>query len=258
MSNPQKILDNQEIYGGRILLFQSLSSTNGWAMENIKYLQHRDVVWAVCQTEGKGRFDRKWISPNDSNLTVSVIIKYRKASELFTSTITQVAAILIAETLRKISLPAMVKWPNDVLVNGKKIAGILAERDQETGTIILGIGLNVNMTAEDLENHKLMQPATSIKVETGEDHVVGEVLKTLLMHLDKWLGFTSIDRYTFPTEEWDKIDFLKDKTITVFSGEKQTNGYYGGMDKAGRLIVTDQAGERYEFWSGDVSVRAND
>jgi len=258
MSNPKRNPDNQEVYGGRILLFHSLPSTNEWATENLKHLQHRDVVWAVCQTEGKGRFDRKWISPNDLNLTVSVIIKCDEACERFISSITQIAAITIAATLRKISLAAMVKWPNDVLVNGKKIAGILAERDTETGTIVLGMGLNVNMTAEDLENQRLIQPATSIKMETGQDHVVGEILNTLLIHLDKWLNFTSIEEYVFPIEEWNEFDFLKGKTITVFSGEIQTSGHYGGIDKDGRLIVTDPSGTRHEFWSGDVSVRAND
>ena len=251
------ILPSKGLRGGRLLHFGSLPSTNLWAMENIKTLGHGDVVWASMQTEGKGRFDRKWISPKDLNLTVSVIIKCGKAGELFTSTITQVAAITTAETLREVSLPAMLKWPNDVLVNVRKIAGILAERDAETGTIVLGIGLNVNMTMEDFKNQNLLQPATSIKMETGNNHVVGEILNTLLMHLDKQLSFTSIEEYVFPIDEWDKIDFLKGKTITVFSGEIQTSGHYDGMDKAGRLIVTDQAGKRHEFWSGDVSVRAN-
>src|SRR3989339_411227 len=150
----------------------------------------------------------------------------------------------------------MVKWPNDVLVNGKKIAGILAERDTETGTIVLGIGLNVNMTSEDFENQALIQPATSIKIETNKDHIVGEVLNNLLMYLDKRLSFGSGKEFSFPAQEWDKIDFLKGKTITLCSGENRINGSYAGIDKSGRLIVTDQAGKKHELWSGDVSVRS--
>ncbi len=254
MNEPEKIMENHESYAGRIFVFESLASTNTWALENVHRLQHKDVVRAVRQTQGRGRFGRKWISPGNLNLAFSVVIKCNGADERYISSVTQLAAIAVAESLRKIPLPAMVKWPNDVLVNGKKIAGILAERDTETGVIVLGVGININMTPEDFNKQELMQPATSIRMETGKDHVVEKILNAVLTDFSKRLDSAGS---AFPVKDWEKIDFLRGKKVTVHSEDQQVNGSYSGMDESGRIRIIDHTGQERVFWSGDVSVRAD-
>ncbi len=148
------------------------------------------VVVAEAQTMGRGRLGRKWCSPKYLNLYLSIILRPKGAARE-TAWLSLAAAIAIHRTIREVSgLEVELKWPNDVLVNGKKIAGILLEqmvRGKKVDALVLGMGLNLNMGENDFDP-EIRPSATSLRIETGFpiDRVV--FLQKLLAHLEAWYG----------------------------------------------------------------------
>ena len=166
------ILSNMEIIYRH---FDSLPSTNDWAKIHLETLSRAalTVITAVTQTQGRGRYGKRWISPAGENLYATFVF--------FTPTqdpvqITHLLALSTSELLQEKDITAQIKWPNDLLVNRKKIAGILCETVADQG-IAIGIGLNVNMPIESLA--LIDQPATSILCETGAIQEIHPLLCTI-------------------------------------------------------------------------------
>ncbi len=156
--------------------------------------------------------------------------------------------LAVAELLASEGINASLKWPNDVLVNGKKICGILSEGI--TGGIIIGIGLNVNMKKAD----HIDQPATSVLMETAKhrdvDELLGKLLKHLSVRLDEWVqgGFPKVRK------NWEaKIPNLG-KSVTVRDGGALRTGLLAGFGADGELFLLDDAGNINAIWAGDLSV----
>ena len=248
-----KIVENAGLWGGRLLIFDSLPSTNQWALDNIGRCRNGDVIRAITQIAGRGRFQREWLSPVNRCLTISVVIMPDVHEDHVISTITQTAALAIRSALEKYSINALVKWPNDVLVNGRKIAGILAETEPASGAVILGIGLNINLTAEDLAGVNLMQPATSMAMEKERLFDIEDVCVGLLLKLQETID-AARECATFLVDTWQHYDCLAEKRIQVETGQDIICGRYAGLDENGRLRLIDDSGMEHLFWSGDVSL----
>lgn len=148
-------------------------------------------ITAEHQTKGRGRFERTWVSPRGVNLYATFFFRL----PLNTPNINQLATIMaesLIHLLREAGLNPEMKWPNDVLVNKKKLAGVLCEVVFQATSIevILGLGVNLNMEAEDLA--KIDQPATSLLQETGHpwerDRFLQKLEKYFVLHLQKWLN----------------------------------------------------------------------
>jgi len=225
-------------------------------MEHTGACEHGDVIRAIRQTAGRGRFRRQWISPEDSSLTLSVILKQEILEEHVIPIIGQVAALAVAATLEKHNLKALLKWPNDVLVDGKKVAGILAEADTGTGKLVLGIGLNVNLTPADLSRVRTRQPATSMSIEANRGFDLDTVCLRLLSNLGRSINDATRDGASGPARAWECHDFLKGKVIEVRTGSAVLRGKYLGMDGKGRLRLKVSTGKEHRFWTGDVSLTA--
>lgn len=253
MGRPE-IAEGKGLWGGRLITFESLPSTNQWALNNIGSCLNGDVVRAIVQTTGRGRFERKWLAPANRCLTISVVIMSDVHADHVISTITQTAALAIRSTLEKYSINSLVKWPNDVLVKGKKIAGILAEGEQQSGAVILGIGLNVNLTEEDLAEVDLLQPATSMAMEKGRNFDIDQVCPELLSELEKTIDVAAQEGTSFLVETWKRYDSLMRKRIEVQTHQGAVSGKYTGLDESGRLRLIDDLGHEHFFWSGDVTV----
>lgn len=143
-----------------MLCFQSVDSTNAYAKRNCSLLEDQTVIVAHTQTAGRGRLSRSWLS-EPGGLYFSVLLKPQQTD--FLVNLTQLMALSVAQVLRKLGAPAVLKWPNDVLVNGQKICGILSEAvagPNAVEALILGTGVNVAQT--DLAGAG--QPATSLKL----------------------------------------------------------------------------------------------
>lgn len=177
-----------KIIGKEILCFDSLESTNDYAKKIISEQDITEgmVIIAGKQTNGKGRQGRAWFSPENKGIYLSFIVKpYKNIPEATVFTL-RLAAI-IEDWLEKFAeIQSQVDPPNDILINGKKVCGILVERLndlKDKPAIVAGIGININLNFDDLPL-ELRGKATSIKMETAEEYDMAEALRTLIQELD--------------------------------------------------------------------------
>jgi BirA family biotin operon repressor/biotin-[acetyl-CoA-carboxylase] ligase len=230
--------------------YARLPSTNTFLKERLAVenkLPSGTVVAAREQTQGRGRREREWLSSEGENLTFSVLLRDNCEPRKLPAA-AMAAAVAVAELLESEGLKPSLKWPNDVLVNGKKICGILSEGI--SGGIIIGIGLNVNMkSAEHID-----QPATSVLMETGKSRDVDELLEKLLDHLsvrlDEWAqgGFSKVRK------NWESKIQNIGKPVTVRAGVTVRNGLLAGFGADGELLLQDEQGKISAVWAGDLSI----
>ncbi len=164
--------------GERIFRFESIDSTNEYALKNCRLLHNGDVVVALEQTRGRGRHGRTWHSPR-GGLWVSIVFKPKKVKEL--GFYTKIAAVSLARLLSKLGVKSTIKWPNDILVNGRKLAGILTEGIFEgvnPKCVVMGIGVNVS---NDIPN-ELKDIAISLK-EILKSSIPPEAFLDLLLKM---------------------------------------------------------------------------
>jgi len=201
------------------------------------------VAVAEHQTAGRGRLGRRWEAPPGAALTFSVVLRPPPGAPI--QQLSLVAGLAVAETVEDVlQLSAQIKWPNDVMINRRKVAGCLAEaRD---GIVVLGIGLNVNQTRDQLPQDARVEPASLRTVDSTERDralLLADVLARLEAYYDAWAagGLDAV---------FDGIgsrDFLRGRRVRV--GE--TEGVAGGLDRAGRLVVDGRPVE-----SGEVELVA--
>ena len=152
-----------------IIHYDVLDSTSIHAHQHLTELNDFDIISCDLQTSGHGQFERKWYSSdkNGGNIYISIVLKPENISHL--DELTRYVALCAAKTLRRYGLEPKFKYPNDILINGKKIAGFLAESEfmgENLKGVIVGCGINLNLQKEDIE--KIDIPATSIYLETGK------------------------------------------------------------------------------------------
>jgi BirA family biotin operon repressor/biotin-[acetyl-CoA-carboxylase] ligase len=186
----------------RIIEFAELESTNRHACAHLRELADGDVIQAALQTAGHGRLQRRWISHVTGNLCLSLVLKPRHATPaaLPLVNLSQLLALSVCRALDAHGAPATIKWPNDVLVGRRKIAGLLAETVFQGAEglvgMVLGLGVNLNLAIEMLDS--IDQPATSLAVVTGKPVAVAvfrdAVLRDFFATCDEFLdsGFGMI------------------------------------------------------------------
>ena len=230
--------------------YARLPSTNTFLKESLtagRELPSGTVFAVREQTQGRGRREREWLSTSGENLTFSILLKGKYSPRQLPSA-SMAAAVAVADLLEAEKLKPVLKWPNDVLVNGKKICGILSEGI--AGGVIIGVGLNVNMkNAEHID-----QPATSILIETEKrrdvDELLGKLLKHLSVRLDEWAqgGFPKIRK------NWESKIPNIGKPVTVRDGGAVRTGILAGFGAEGELLLRDETGAVNSVWAGDLSV----
>jgi BirA family biotin operon repressor/biotin-[acetyl-CoA-carboxylase] ligase len=244
--------------GSEILVFSTVDSTNEQARQ---YLE-RDtpeglVLIAESQTQGRGRRGREWVSMPGVGLYLSVILKpkiqLRRLPQL-----TLLAGLAATLAINEFTLQkANLKWPNDILLNGKKCCGILCEthptNNGETG-VIVGIGINVNHSLPDFPNG-LKSTATSLKIETEKAIDRLSLVCAILGHLDEQYDAFLNDPKQTLMEKWLENSDMVGQKITVTHGNSSTNGTALGLDSNGRLLMRSEKGEEVAFDSGEVSLR---
>lgn len=214
------------------------------------------AVLAEVQRRGRGRFHRKWLSPPASNILASVIFR----PQLHPSLVSQLviaAAVAVAETLRSLhGLDAHIKWPNDVHVGGKKIAGILAELSAEAEQInhvVIGIGLNVNMAAGQVPK-ALRSTATSLCIELG--HAVSrlDALRRLFLDLEHWYERWRRNGFAPVKARWTELSSSLGRRVEIVSGKAKTTGLVADLDDDGAIVLRLDAGPVKRVASGDMTV----
>ncbi len=196
------------------------------------------------QTAGRGRRGRNWIEAPGTSVLVSVLL--RPPAERVTPQLSMVgglAAAMAAEDA--LGLAAQIKWPNDVMVNRRKVAGVLAEaRD---GIVVLGLGLNVNQTREQLPADARV-PAASLRTADGREHDREQVLGSLLAHLDRLYGAWREGGLDAVYEDLGARDFLRGRRVTI----DDVAGTAQMITREGRLAVSTSSGV-IEVESGEVA-----
>jgi BirA family biotin operon repressor/biotin-[acetyl-CoA-carboxylase] ligase len=258
----------QSIFGRNIVFHEVLGSTNNLAKElGSAGAPEGTLVLTEEQTAGRGRLERRWVSPRYSNLTFSVILRpHMQADQVFA--LTMVFALAAIDGMEEVcGLNSKIKWPNDVYASGKKLGGILTElstRGKLVDYVVLGLGLNVNWNPGPAVSNPgetagldqtVMYPATSILAETGievsREHLLASILKRLEMYYHQ---VVEADLETF-YDRWNRLSVLQGKRVVIDVMGEKISGRVNGTDETGALMIEDEQGLEQRIICGDVSVR---
>jgi len=245
------------LIGQQARYFKTTGSTNDVAKVLAKQgCAEGTVVVTDEQTGGRGRLGRSWQCPARAGLCFSVVL-YPRVNPMEVTQIAILAAVAVARALaREPGLPARVKWPNDVYVNGKKVCGILAEMVAETDFVkylVLGIGLNVNQSQDDLGG--LGKTASSLSIERGQKVNRAEVLRAVLEELDVLYAFWQREGFIPIRQMWKELALWQGEPVVVRGLQSAWEGIARDIDDQGALIVEFQDGNTKKFYSGEVSLR---
>ena len=244
--------------GKDISFYKEIDSTNETAKEFAsKGAKEGFAVVADSQTKGKGRLGRRWDSPAGVNIYTSIIL-CPDMPPVCAPQLTLTAAVAVAETITEyLGRPPEVKWPNDILINSKKIAGILTEMNSEMDRInfvVIGIGVNMNMSKKMLPD-ELRLIATSLKEEAGEEISRIDFIQTLYLNMEKWYKKYLKDGFEPVRNAWKGYFRMEGKMVKVKEMDRVIEGAALGIDEDGALILREKGGNILRVTSGDVEVR---
>jgi BirA family biotin operon repressor/biotin-[acetyl-CoA-carboxylase] ligase len=246
---------NTHDVGREIHWFAELPSTSDRAKELADDgAEHGEVVIAEAQTAGRGRRGRVWTSPPGRNLAFSVVLRPdlppARAPE-----VTLVASVAICDALRQAGVAAGIKWPNDVLVGGRKIAGILTELAAEPDRVhwvVVGVGVNVNARAEDFPA-ELRGEATSLLLERGVATPRALFAAACLTALEEWLDRHAEEGFGAVRAAWRERSVTLGREVSVQADGRVVVGTAEDLDEDGALLVRDAAGLQ-RILAGDVTL----
>ena len=231
--------------GRKTVLFQSTASTNDIAAEYAGNAANDGLcVLAETQSKGRGRRGRTWFSEPGQSILCSVLLtKTDVEAELLTLT----AAVATAEAIQQTcDLSCRIKWPNDILIKGQKVAGILVEKriKKNRPCFIVGIGINCNQSRETFEKYTLNLPATSLAVETGKPVDRTGLVCELLEQFEHWLDTASHQssivnhQYESPViTRWQQLSGMLGQHVTVECDGRRYSGFCRGIDPTQGLIL---------------------
>ena len=240
--------------GKRFLYYQELTST----MDDARHLadggaEEGTVVMAENQTSGRGRFGRNWVS-GQGNIHLSIV--FRPSIEVLPQ-LTMISAVAVARAIRKTTaLDPRIKWPNDVLVNGKKVSGILVEAaalGTEIDYAIVGVGINVSLDTSGFS--EIAGTASCLEELAGRPVARDEVLRQFLMETDTlYLQALQGDS---ALEEWRSLMDTIGQRVTVSWRDDRWEGLVEDVDPAGNLLLRLDDGELMTMTAGDVSIQGS-
>ena len=242
---------NTRRIGHKILSYESLDSTNRMALEmGAQGTPEGVVIFAEEQTKGKGRLGRRWVSPKGKGLTFSVILRpILEILEL--PRITLMAAVATAQALTElIGQKVHIRWPNDLLLNERKICGILTEMNAESdriGYVVMGIGVNVNT-----ERTHLPEGATSLKEETGQTWNRCSIAARILEKLEHHYENLNRGRFQEMALIWENHSSLTGRRIVVRTLRETIEGTASGIDEDGALWIRQDSGVQTKILSADI------
>ena len=237
-----KASSRTRIIGNNLVYLEAVGSTNSWALELSKRAEIKDGTVFITdhQTAGRGQMGNRWNAEPNANLTFSVLlIEPVPLQEQFYLTVFVTLALydFLATKVHHIK----IKWPNDILINQKKVSGILIENQvagSKISAAVVGIGLNVNQLHFDFDT------ATSVRKESGILQELSASLDDLLSCLDERYLQLKSGKKDLLLNEWYSRLYLKDLPHQFSTGGKSFNGVITGVDMLGRLVVETAEGQR--------------
>ena len=224
----------------RVIKLEETKSTNTYSKENLTLLEDKTVVHALRQTHGRGRLNRTWVDLGENNLFFSIVLKPSTDFKAVYSNLTQYVSVILCKIFENYGLNPKVKWPNDVMIDGqRKICGILCEtviENSELKGIILGIGINLNASKEDVENIP-DRVVTALNLETGAsvnpDAFLNEFLSEFFKTYDEFLS----KGFDFIMNDYLKRNCFLEKDLSVQVLNDVKSGYAKGINDNGELIL---------------------
>jgi BirA family biotin operon repressor/biotin-[acetyl-CoA-carboxylase] ligase len=246
-----------KIIGRDVRVFEQTTSTNDviekLARDGVK---EGVVVFAESQTKGRGRLGRKWISPAHKGLWFSLLLRPnlrpQEVTQLTVASATALRRAIHSET----GLNPEIKWPNDILVRGKKVAGILTEMSAELDRVqhvILGIGVNMNMSAGEFQP-ELRKLATSLKIESGRTISRADLATAILYELDRNYVRVCAGGFAALADEWEAHCTTIGRNVTIQTGERKIRGRAESLDDDGALLLRTEHGHLESITGGDVTL----
>lgn len=240
---------NTEFIGRNIFIYDKTDTTNERAKSNSD-APDGSLFIAEVQTNGKGSRGRGWTSPKGTGIWHSILLK-PDISPMEVSQITLVAGLAVCKA---VGLNSMIKWPNDVVIGGKKICGILTEMSAEINMVnyvVCGIGINVNMEAFYEE---LADKATSMYIESGRKYTRNEIISTLMNEFEYFYKKFLNEGLQSLLDEYKKHCITLGRNVNVIFKKENVTGRAIDVDENGTLIVETENG-KIAVTSGEVSVR---
>ena len=242
--------------GKTCLCFASLDSTNDYGKKLSKTENvHGTLIVADTQTAGKGRRGRVWQSPKGTTISMSLCMEPKLRTENVAG-LTLVMALAVAEGIKEVTgTDPQIKWPNDIVLNGKKICGILTELclKEDGYAVIIGTGINVNT---DEFPEEIKDIASSIKIETGTEVSREKLIASVMKYFEKFYEqYQLTENFFLLKDRYESMLANKGKEVCVLDPQAPFNGVAKGINSAGNLVVVCEDGEEKCVYSGEVSVR---
>ena len=241
--------------GCRIVYEREVDSTNRLARDlAIAGAAEGTIVVAETQTAGRGRMGRSWFSPAGEGIYLSLVLRPRfQPSEAPKTTL--LAGVALAEALIPVvPTPVRIKWPNDVLAGGKKVAGILVEAAVEIDAIdylIIGVGINANTPRRNFPA-ELRERATSLSVEAGRPVSRVEILAGFLERFERHYDRSACEGFGPVIRRWRELSDMAGRRVRVRSFDRHLEGVISGIDDDGVLLLTGADGTVERVIAGDV------
>lgn len=225
-----------------------INSTNSYCKTNIDVLADKSVVYTSKQSGGRGRFNRVWIDLGSENIFLSIVLKPSESLLPVFSNLTQYTALKLAEVFSDWGVSPNIKWPNDILISGKKISGILAEtvlKENKLKGIIIGVGLNLNANEKDFVQVDKLVTALNIELahKIDKEKFLKQFIEKFFEGYENFLneGFISIKN------EYEKyIDFIG-KDITINNLNEKVSGIVEKITNDGAIVINGE-----KFFTGDI------
>lgn len=259
---PEEIHDGltTKFIGRQVFYKNSLASTNDLAKELANQgtkISDGTIVVAEEQTGGRGRLGREWLSPKYRAIYFSLIL-YPPVSPSEVSRVTMVTAVALAVAIRnETGVPVGIKWPNDLLVGGKKLCGILTELGAEIDKVnylVVGAGVNVNQDLGDFPE-EVRDIATSLKIETGVAVNRVKLLQAMLAEFERWYQVWLERGFAEILAKWREMSVSLHCPVRIHAIDKSWNGWAEDVDEDGALLLRLPDGELQRVMAGDVSLR---
>lgn len=258
---PMNLLDEEKILdqlsGGRLAVIPVIDSTNQYLLERMHSLESGDACVAEYQQAGRGRRGRQWFSPFGSNLYLSMYWRLEQGP-VAAMGLSLVIGIITAEVLRGLGAENVrVKWPNDLYLNDKKLAGILVELTGKTGDaaqIVIGTGINLAMNSPDTS---IVNQGWINLQEAGVQIDRNDLAANLVENMRKALVCFEREGLAPFITRWAELDNFIDRPVKLLIGDREILGIARGIDSQGGLIL-EQNGERKSWVGGEISLRPQD
>ena len=227
---------------------KEINSTNTYCKENMDTIFDKTVVYTYNQTQGRGRFNRSWINLGEENLFLSIVLKPSDKIKEPYSNLTQYTSLALSKTFEGYNVKPTIKWPNDILINNKKISGILAEavvKENLLKGIIIGVGINLN--AKEADFTQIDKKVTSLNLETGKDINKNSFLKNFTKHFfENYETFINTGFSTIKDEYQRYITFIG-KEVSINNLNETITGTAQEITTDGAIVINNK-----KYFTGDI------